>query len=89
MKSYEIEVKTLLGEATKADEFRSQLLVRGAQPGEQETQLNHYFIGGDYQELKEKLQEFLSEEDKQKLDELKFFWNSEYDCWASYHYGSA
>ena len=28
-------------------------------------------------------------EDRQKLDELKFFWNSEYDCWASYRYGSA
>ena len=57
MKSYEIEVKTLLGEAIKADEFRAQLLARGAQPGEQETQLNHYFIGGDYQFLKENVKE--------------------------------
>lgn len=68
MKSYEIEVKTLLGESARADEFREQLLSRGAQPGEQEKQLNHYFVGGDYQELKKKLQDFLSEEDKQKLD---------------------
>ena len=34
-------------------------------------------------------EEEVSEEDRQKLDELKFFWNSEYNCWASYRYGSA
>jgi len=34
-------------------------------------------------------EEEVSEEDKQKLDELKFFWNSEFDCWTSYRYGSA
>jgi hypothetical protein len=34
-------------------------------------------------------EEEVSEEDKQKLDELKFFWSDEYDCWASYRYGSA
>lgn len=68
MKSYEIEVKTLLGEKAKADEFRAELVARGAEIREQEQQLNHYFIGGDYQILREKLQEFLSDEDKQKLD---------------------
>lgn len=31
----------------------------------------------------------ISEEDKEKLDKLGFSWNSEYDCWASYRYGSA
>lgn len=68
MKSYEIEVKTLLGEKAKADEFRAELVARGAEIREPEQQLNHYFIGGDYQILREKLQEFLSDEDKQKLD---------------------
>ncbi len=34
-------------------------------------------------------EEEVSEEDKQKLDELNFFWSSEYDCWVSYRYGSA
>ena len=31
----------------------------------------------------------VSEEDKVKLKELDFRWNNEYDCWSSYHYGSA
>lgn len=33
--------------------------------------------------------EEVSEEDKARLKELYFDWNSEYDCWTSYHYGSA
>ncbi len=32
----------------------------------------------------------ISEEDQKKLDELGgWFWNTEYDCWASYEFGSA
>lgn len=31
----------------------------------------------------------ISDEDKKELDELGFFWTDEYDCWASYKYGSA
>lgn len=34
-------------------------------------------------------EEEVSQEDKDKLSELKFHWNSEYDSWASYRYGSA
>jgi len=34
-------------------------------------------------------EEEISEDDKQKLDELKFFWSTEYDCWASFRYGSS
>ena len=30
-----------------------------------------------------------SKEHKKRLEELGFFWNTEYDCWASYRYGSA
>lgn len=33
--------------------------------------------------------EEISEEDSIKLKELDFHWNEEYDCWTSYHYGSA
>lgn len=33
--------------------------------------------------------EEVSNEDKTKLDELGFHWNKEYDCWASYRFGSA
>lgn len=34
-------------------------------------------------------EEEISDEDTLKLNELKFFWNSEYDGWTSYRYGSA
>jgi len=30
-----------------------------------------------------------SEEDIKALDELSFFWSKEYDCWASFRFGSA
>lgn len=30
-----------------------------------------------------------SEEDQAALEELGFHWNTEYDCWASFKYGSA
>lgn len=32
--------------------------------------------------------EEVSEEDKVELNTFGFFWNSSYDCWASYRYGS-
>lgn len=31
----------------------------------------------------------LPEDDVNRLKELGFSWSSEYDCWASYRYGSA
>jgi len=31
----------------------------------------------------------VSEEDRMRLDELGFFWSTEYDSWASLQYGSA
>ncbi len=31
----------------------------------------------------------ISDEDKKELDELGFFWSGEYDCYASFRYGSA
>ncbi len=34
-------------------------------------------------------QEEVSVEDVVKLDALGFFWNEEYDCWASFYFGSA
>lgn len=30
----------------------------------------------------------ISEEDQKRLAEFGFSWNSEYNCWASYRYGS-
>jgi hypothetical protein len=31
----------------------------------------------------------VSQADCMRLDELGFFWNNEYDCWASFRFGSA
>lgn len=33
--------------------------------------------------------EEISKEDKKQLEELGFFWSTDYDCWGSYKYGSA
>lgn len=30
----------------------------------------------------------ISKEDKKILSKLSFFWNEEYECWASYRFGS-
>jgi len=38
-------------------------------------------IMGDYDDM--------TEDDKKALNELGFHWDSEYDGWASYKYGSA
>lgn len=34
-------------------------------------------------------QEAVSVKDQTKLNELGFRWSTEYDCWASYRFGSA
>ncbi|WP_019530629.1 hypothetical protein [Dasania marina] len=31
----------------------------------------------------------VSKADTKRLDELDFFWSEEYDCFISFHYGSA
>lgn len=31
----------------------------------------------------------VSKQDVKRLDKLGFFWSNEYDCWASYRFGSA
>lgn len=31
----------------------------------------------------------ITKEDKEKLDELGFFWSEEFENWASFRYGSA
>lgn len=31
----------------------------------------------------------ISSEDAKRLVDLGFYWNEEYDCWASYKFGSA
>lgn len=34
-------------------------------------------------------QEEVSKEDAELLDKYDFFWSQEFDCWCSFHYGSA
>jgi hypothetical protein len=33
--------------------------------------------------------DMVSDEDKDTLNDLGFNWNTEYDCWASFRFGSA
>lgn len=34
-------------------------------------------------------EDVVSDEDKEELDKLGFFWDEEYGSWASFHFGSA
>lgn len=65
--SYEIEIKSLLGAADKANEFRAKLQ---ADPNlkimGQHKQLNHYFEGGELKSLTDNIKEYIPT-DKQPL----------------------
>jgi adenylate cyclase class IV len=66
---YEIEIKSLLGDAAAAESFRVSL--KSAFPEcaltATESQLNHYFDGGDIAALTERIASRLSSEDREKL----------------------
>lgn len=68
MSALEIEVKSLLGEKTRADELRTKILARGATLAGQGKQLNHYFTGGNITKLAELARTHLPNE---KADELR------------------
>lgn len=51
MTTYEIEIKSLLGEQENADVLREQLIEKGAHKTSENSQLNHYFINGDFDAL--------------------------------------
>lgn len=63
MSQYEIEIKSLLGEKSKADALKAQMCV--LDPGcacvSTSTQLNHYFTGGTLDALFEKTKHFFTE----------------------------
>lgn len=67
--SKEIEIKCLLGEKENADAFRDKLKERypDAEIKPTTRQLNHYFIDGDFEKLKESIGEFLNNEQMEKL----------------------
>lgn len=72
MQSYEVEVKSLLGSPEKAEALRSRMkeLDPGLSLASRNTQLNHYFVGGDIRALAEKLHAVLPPGTREKLDDL-------------------
>ena len=73
MHSYEVEVKSLLGDASKADELRKRMceLDEGAAACvSKNKQLNHYFTDGSLNSLAEKVGPHLSGDARVRLDEL-------------------
>lgn len=70
--SKEIEIKCLLGEGRNAEAFRAKLAARypDAKVLPATSQLNHYFVNGDFKILKEKISSFLSAEQNQTLAEI-------------------
>jgi len=69
---FEIEIKSLLGDAEAARSFRESL--RAAYPEcelrSTESQLNHYFDGGDIKQLAEHMAPRFSPEDREKLERI-------------------
>lgn len=61
---YEIEIKSLLGSAVRAAEFKRNLLKKFPKLQELSvhSQLNHYFVGGDITRLREKLLPYIPKE---------------------------
>ncbi len=72
MNVYEVEVKSLLGEAERAEELKRKLHL--ADPNvkhlSSHKQLNHYFIGGDLTKLAKSFAGVLSAENHEKLEDI-------------------
>lgn len=67
MKTYEIEIKSLLGSQENADSFRNTILEKGAEKETENKQLNHYFINGDFQKLIELLSDQFNDDQYVRL----------------------
>lgn len=72
MSSYEVEIKCLLGGKDNADNLLARMEEKDSdlKPVSFHKQLNHYFAGGDLQELYKNTQEFLSEDKREDLESL-------------------
>src|SRR5579885_3140931 len=72
MPSYEIEVKSLLGDKTKADNLIAKM--KQSDPAfvsvGSHKQLNHYFEAGDLNKLYETLSPYISEDNRRQFREL-------------------
>lgn len=67
MNTYEIEVKSLLGSEERAGALRETLVAKGATKTGENSQLNHYFLPGDFSQLKESLAPYFNEEQNKKF----------------------
>jgi adenylate cyclase class IV len=72
MAHFEIEIKSLLGEKEKADAFREKLLgfSTPARLTGKNSQLNHYFTGGDMRALFETMAPHFSSEQQESLKKI-------------------
>jgi len=72
MAHYEIEIKTLLGEAQKADALKKKMYAFDPKVTCISTnkQLNHYFEGGDIYALYEKTRDLFSEKIRKKFKQI-------------------
>ncbi len=72
MSHYEVEVKTLLGEKANAEALKAQLHERDAncQLVSQNSQLNHYFHGGDINALYQKTEQLFTGDQHDKFQKI-------------------
>jgi adenylate cyclase class IV len=69
-KTYEVEIKTLLGEKEKADQLRQKLINQGYQKTGEGSQLNHYFeyTPDDFEGLLALTSEFLDQNPQEQFE---------------------
>ena len=72
MNTFEIEIKSLLGEKEKAESLKQKMLEQDPTCvlSTQNKQLNHYFEGGDMEELVKNVSLHLSDEQLKKLSHI-------------------
>lgn len=72
MQTYEIEVKSLLGNEVRAEEVRQAIksIDRSCALKSKNKQLNHYFEGGDLKKLSEVIDLYLGEDARRKFNDI-------------------
>ena len=72
MNTFEIEIKSLLGESSKAEELKKRMceLDPNCQKFAENKQLNHYFDGGDIEALVKNVSLHLNDEQLKKLSHI-------------------
>src|SRR4051812_36975080 len=72
MQKYEVEVKSLLGTAEKADSLRAALkeIDPSCKMTSHNKQLNHYFEGGTLQSLADQVEPYLSDSANERMQDL-------------------